>query len=107
MVEIHEASVSLVVRALVASARWAGRTRRLCLEQARGECQPRTNRELEARVVMLVVSRNSSGSQDAPAALSHENKAAPMAAPARSMATSHADPERLQTNSWCHSSRQA
>jgi hypothetical protein len=33
-VEIYEASVSLIVRALVVSARWASRKRRLCLEQA-------------------------------------------------------------------------
>jgi len=52
-VEIYEASVSLMVRSLVLSARWAGRRRRLCLEQAAANSEAGRIAELEARVVML------------------------------------------------------
>ena len=51
--EIYEASVSLIVRALVVSARWASRKRRLCLEQACTNAEAGRVAELEARVVML------------------------------------------------------
>jgi len=52
-VEFFEASVSLMVRTLVVSARWAGRKRRLCLEQASATAQAGRIAELEARVVVL------------------------------------------------------
>ena len=52
-VEIYDASVSLMVRSLVLSARWAGRRRRLCLEQAAANSEAGRIAELEARVVML------------------------------------------------------
>ena len=51
--EIYEASVSLMVRAMVVSVRWAARSRRLSLERA---CLPgNTGRvaKLEARVLAL------------------------------------------------------
>jgi len=48
-VEIYEASVSLMVRSLVLSARWAGRRRRLCLEQAAANSEAGRIAELEAR----------------------------------------------------------
>ena len=50
--EVFPASVALVIRALVVSARWAGRARRLALERATAAG---ANREaaLEARVVVL------------------------------------------------------
>lgn len=51
--EIYEASVSLIVRALAVSARWAGRKRRLCLEQASTNANAGRVAELEARVVVL------------------------------------------------------
>jgi hypothetical protein len=52
-VEVFEASVSLMVRALVVSARWASRKRRLCLQQACTNAEAGRVAELEARVVML------------------------------------------------------
>jgi hypothetical protein len=52
-VEIYEASVSLTVWSLVLSARWAGRRRRLCLEQAAANAEAGRIAELAARVVML------------------------------------------------------
>jgi len=52
-VEIYEASVSLMVRALVVSARWGGRSRRLSLEQACARAEARRVAQLEARVMVL------------------------------------------------------
>lgn len=51
--QIYEASISLSVRALVVSARWAGRRRRLCPEQISAQAEGRRVAELEARVVVL------------------------------------------------------
>ena len=51
--QIYEASISLIVRALVISARWAGHRRRLCLEQVSAQAEGRRVTELEARVVVL------------------------------------------------------
>jgi len=52
-VEIYEASVSLMVRALVLSARWAARSRRLSLERACARAEAGRVAELEARVMVL------------------------------------------------------
>ena len=51
--EIYEASVSLMVRAMVVSARWAARSRRLCLEGACAGGEAGRVARLEARVVAL------------------------------------------------------
>ncbi len=51
--EIYEASVSLMVRALVVSARWAARSRRLSLERACTQAEARRVAELAARVLVL------------------------------------------------------
>ncbi len=51
--EIYEASVSLMVRAMVVSARWAARSRRLFLERACAGGEVGRVEQLEARVVML------------------------------------------------------
>ena len=51
--EIYEASLSLMVRAMVVSARWAARSRRLFLERACAGGEAGRVAELEARVVML------------------------------------------------------
>jgi len=53
MVEIYEASVSLMVRAMVVSARWAARSRRLSLERACARAEARRVAQLEARVMVL------------------------------------------------------
>lgn len=45
--------VSLTVQAMLLSARWAGRRRRLCLEQAAGVSDHSRIAELEARVLLL------------------------------------------------------
>jgi putative transposase len=52
-VEIYQASVSLVVRAMVVSARWAARSRRLGLEGACGRAEAGRVAQLEARVTVL------------------------------------------------------
>jgi len=52
-VEIYEASVSLMVRALVVSARWAARSRRLGLERACAKAEAGRVAESEARVMAL------------------------------------------------------
>jgi transposase InsO family protein len=52
-VEIYEASVSLMVRAMVVSARWAARSRRLRLERACAKAEAGRVAELEARVMVL------------------------------------------------------
>ena len=51
--EIYEASVSLMVRALVVSARWAARSRRLGMERVSGHAEAGRVAQLEARVLML------------------------------------------------------
>jgi transposase InsO family protein len=51
--EIHEASVSLMVRALVVSARWAARSRGLSLERACARSEAGRVAQLEARVMVL------------------------------------------------------
>jgi len=52
-VEIYEASVSLIVRAMVVSARWAARSRRLGLEGACARAEAGRVAQLEARVTVL------------------------------------------------------
>jgi len=52
-VEIYEASVSLMVRAMVVSARWAARSRGLCLERACASGEAGRVARLEARVMAL------------------------------------------------------
>jgi len=52
-VEIYEGSVSLMVRALVVSARWAARSRRLSLEGACARAEAGRVAQLEARVMVL------------------------------------------------------
>jgi len=52
-VEIYEASVSLMVRAMVVSARWAARSRRLGLERACARAEAGRVEKLEARVSAL------------------------------------------------------
>jgi len=52
-VEIYEASVSLMVRALVVSVRWAARSRRLSLERACAGAEAGRVARLEARVMVL------------------------------------------------------
>ena len=51
--EVFPASVTLVIRALVVSARWAGRARRLALERATAAADASREAALEARVVVL------------------------------------------------------
>ena len=51
--EIYEASVTLIVRALVVSARWAARSRRLSLERACTRAEARRVAQLEARMMVL------------------------------------------------------
>ena len=51
--EIYEASVSLLVRAMVISARWAARSRRLALEGACARAEAGRVAKLEARVLAL------------------------------------------------------
>ena len=51
--EIYEASVSLMVRALVVSTRWAARSRRLSLEGACARAEAGRVAQLEARVMVL------------------------------------------------------
>ncbi len=51
--EIYEASVSLMVRAMVVSARWAARSRGLCLERACASGEAGRVAELEARIMAL------------------------------------------------------
>ena len=51
--EIYEASVSLMVRAMVVSARWAARNRRLGLERACARGEAGRVEKLEACVLML------------------------------------------------------
>ena len=51
--EIYEASVSLIVRAMVVSARWAARSRRLSLERACARAEAGRVAQLEARVMVL------------------------------------------------------
>ncbi len=51
--EIYQASVSLMVRAMVVSARWAARSRRLGLEGACGRAEAGRVGQLEARVTVL------------------------------------------------------
>lgn len=51
--EIYEASVSLMVRAMVVSARWAARSRRLGLERACARAEAGRVARLEARVTVL------------------------------------------------------
>ncbi len=51
--EVFPASIALVIRALVVSARWAGRARRLALEQTTVAADANREAALEARVVVL------------------------------------------------------
>ncbi|MGD0113557.1 MAG: DDE-type integrase/transposase/recombinase, partial [Armatimonadota bacterium] len=51
--EVFPASVTLVIRALVVSARWTGRARRLALEQATAAADANREAALEARVMVL------------------------------------------------------
>ena len=51
--EVFPASVALVIRALVVSARWAGRARRLALEGATAAADANREAALEARVMVL------------------------------------------------------
>ena len=51
--EVFPAAVGLIVRALVVSARWAGRARRLALEQAAAAAHSSREAALEARVMVL------------------------------------------------------
>ncbi len=51
--EIYEASVSLMVRAMVVSAQWAARSRRLSLERTCARAEAGRLAQLEARVMML------------------------------------------------------
>ena len=51
--EIYEASVSLMVRALVVSVRWAARSRRLSLERTCARAEAGRVAQLEARVMVL------------------------------------------------------
>jgi hypothetical protein len=51
--EVFPAAVGLITRALVVSARWAGRARRLALEQATAAADANREAALEARVMVL------------------------------------------------------
>ena len=51
--EIYEASVSLMVRAMVVSARWAARSRRLSLERVCARAEAGRVAQLETRVMVL------------------------------------------------------
>jgi len=51
--EVFPTSVALIIRALVVSARWAGRARRLALEQATAAADANREAALEARVMVL------------------------------------------------------
>jgi transposase InsO family protein len=51
--EVFPAAVGLIIRALVVSARWAGRARRLALEQAAAGAGSSREASLEARVMVL------------------------------------------------------
>ena len=51
--EIHEASVSLMVRAMVVSARWAARSRRLRLERACARAEAGRVAEFDAGILVL------------------------------------------------------
>jgi transposase len=51
--EVFPASVTLVIRALVVSARWAGRARRLALERATAAADANRKAALAARVMVL------------------------------------------------------
>ncbi len=50
---VFPAAVCLIVQAMLLSARWAGRRRRLCLEQAAGVADYNRVAALEARVLLL------------------------------------------------------
>ena len=51
--ELIGASVVLIIRALAVSARWAGRQRRVTLEQMTAAAEASRVAELEARMVTL------------------------------------------------------
>ena len=51
--EVFRASVALIIRALVVSARWAGRSRRRTLEQLTAAAETSRVAQLEARVASL------------------------------------------------------
>ena len=51
--EVFPTSVALVIRALVVSARWAGRARRLALEETTVAADASREAALEARVMVL------------------------------------------------------
>ena len=51
--EVFPAAVGLIIRALVVSVRWAGRARRLALEQAAAAADSSREAALEARVMVL------------------------------------------------------
>ena len=51
--EVFPAAVGLITRALVVSARWAGRARRLALEQATAAADANREAALEARVMVV------------------------------------------------------
>ena len=51
--EVFPAAVGLIIRALVVSARWGGRARRLALEQATATANSSREAALEARVMVL------------------------------------------------------
>jgi len=51
--EVFPAAVGLIIRALVVSARWGGRARRLALEQATATANSSREAALEARGMVL------------------------------------------------------
>ena len=51
--EVFPASVALIIRALLVSARWAGRQRRVTLERMTSAAEASRIAELEARVLTL------------------------------------------------------
>jgi len=51
--EVFPASVALIIRALVVSARWAGRSRQSTLEEMTAAAETSRAAELEARVATL------------------------------------------------------
>ena len=51
--KVFPLAVSLTVQAMLLNARWAGRRRQLCLEQAAGVADHSRVAELEARVLFL------------------------------------------------------
>ena len=56
--ELLPASVALIIRALVVSARWAGRSRSLRLEQMTAAAEANRVAALEAQVAMRMTTAN-------------------------------------------------